>query len=408
MRINKQRNEFSSIPFHVLVFMSWRNLSTKKLRTFLTVLGVIIGIGAIFFLLSLGLGLQNLVTKEVVGNTSIRSVDVSSPNSKIIKLDTANVNKIRNLPKIDKVGASYSYASSITFNKSEVDAVAYGINMDYQQLSDFQTAKGRLLNQDELDGIFVNTSLLSAIGVTDQSKILDQKIDVKIPISETRDGKEGELKQSLKIVGIINSGSGSEIFLPAKLLDQAGAVQYSQVKLLAQEGASVEDIRRQIESMGFETVSPADTIDQINLMFKYFNVVLVGFGAIGMIVAVLGMFNTLTISLLERTKEIGLMMALGARRKDMRILFIIESVLLSLIGSAVGVLLAILSGVGVNVFMNNLSSRRGVTERFDLFSTPLWLIGAMIMFMVVIGLLVVLLPARRAQRINPIDALRRE
>lgn len=408
MRINKQANEFSSIPFHVLVFMSWRNLSTKKLRSFLTILGVIIGIGAIFFLLSLGLGLQNLVTKEVVGNTSIRSVDVSSPNSKIIKLDSDNVEKIANLPQVDKAGASYSFASSIAYDKSEVDAVAYGINKDYQDLSNFQVAKGRLLSADEGDGVFVNTSLLSAIGVSDQGKIIDKQIDIKIPLQETRDGKGGELNQKFKVVGVINSGSGSEIFIPARLLDQAGAVQYTQVKLLAKDGSNVDNIRKQIESMGFETSSPADTIDEINQMFKYFNIILVGFGAIGMIVAVLGMFNTLTISLLERTREIGLMLALGARRKDMRILFILESVLLSLIGSILGILMASIAGTTVNIAMNSVAKGRGVTEKFNLFSAPLWLIGSLVLFMVFVGIIVVLLPARRAEKINPIDALRRE
>lgn len=403
---NKKR--FSSVPLRVLLFMSWRNLSTKKLRSFLTILGVIIGIGAIFFLLSLGLGLQNLVTKEVVGNTSIRSVDVASPNSRIVKLDATNVEKIKNLSQVDTVGSSYSFASSISYDSSEIDAVAYGINQDYQTLSDFQVNKGRLLNEDEVDGVFVNTALLSAIGIDDPSKIVDKSLDVTIPLRETTTGEEAEFSQTLKVVGVINSGSGAEVFLPSVLLDQAGAVQYSQVKLLAKSGANVDDLRKQIESLGLETSSPADTIDEINQIFKYFNVVLVGFGAIGMIVAVLGMFNTLTISLLERTKEIGLMIALGGRHKDMRLLFVFEAILLSLIGSLIGIGLAVVAGVGINAVMNGVANGRGVTEGFDLFSTPLWLVGSLVMFMVVVGILVVLLPARRAEKINPIEALRRE
>lgn len=404
--LNKKR--FASVPLRVLLFMSWRNLSTKKLRSFLTILGVIIGIGAIFFLLSLGLGLQNLVTKEVVGNTSIRSVDVTSPNSRIVKLDATNVNKIKNLSQTDTVGSSYSFASSVSYNNSEIDAVAYGIDSSYQTLSDFQLTKGRLLNKNETDGVFVNTALLAAVGINDASKMVDKNLDITIPLRETQTGEETEFNQSLKVVGVINSGSGAEVFLPAVLLDQAGAEQYSQVKLLAKSGANVDDLRKQIESLGLETTSPADTIDEINQIFKYFNVVLVGFGAIGMIVAVLGMFNTLTISLLERTKEIGLMVALGGRHKDMRLLFVFEAILLSLIGSLIGIGLAVIAGVGINTVMNGVANGRGVTENFDLFSTPLWLMASLVAFMVVVGILVVLLPARRAEKINPIEALRRE
>ena len=127
-----------------------------------------------------------------------------------------------------------------------------------------------------------------------------------------------------------------------------------------------------------------------------------------MIVAVLGMFNTLTISLLERTKEIGLMVALGGRHKDMRRLFVIEAMLLSVMGSVIGIAMAIITGMVINVSMNQFARGRGVTDGFDLFATPIWLVMGLIVFMVAIGFIVVLLPARRAQKINPIDALRRE
>ncbi len=408
MLSNQPKRRFASVPFHVLLFMAWRNLSTKKLRSLLTILGVVIGIGAIFFLLSLGLGLQNLVTKEVVGNKSIRSIDISSPNSRIVKLDANNVQKIKDLSQVDKVGASYSTASSITYNTSEIDAITYGVDVPYQDLSDFQIVKGRLLNKDDVKSVYVNTAFLEAVGVKDQDSIIKQSIDIYIPLQQTKAGKDTSLKDTFKIVGVINSGSGSEVFIPGILLDQKGVEQYSQVKLIAKENANIPDLRKQIESLGFETISPVDTIDQINQIFKYFNVILVGFGAIGMIVAVLGMFNTLTISLLERTREIGLMIALGGRNKDMRMLFVLEAVLLSLIGSLIGIAFAVAGGKVVNMIMNNMAARRGVSDNFELFSTPLWLVLALISFMVLVGLFVVLMPAHRAEKINPIDALRRE
>src|SRR6185369_16117416 len=140
----------------------------------------------------------------------------------------------------------------------------------------------------------------------------------------------------------------------------------------------------------------------------FFNIVLAGFGAIGMIVAVLGIFNTLTISLLERTKEIGLMITLGGRNRDMRKLFIFEAVLLSFAGAVIGIICAIIFGQLINLGMNLVSQHRGVTERFQLFANPWWLILGLVTFMLLVGLIVVFIPARRAARINPIDALRRE
>ena len=183
---------------------------------------------------------------------------------------------------------------------------------------------------------------------------------------------------------------------------------FSQVKIEAASSRDVAILRPQVESLGFLTASPADTIDQINQFFKFFNVMLAGFGAVGMIVAVLGMFNTLTISLLERTKEVGLMVTLGGRNRDMRKLFVLEAILLSVAGAVIGILMAVILGQTINLIMNGFARKRGVTDYFQLFATPPWLILGMIGFMLCVGLLAVYLPARRAARINPIDALRRE
>jgi len=152
----------------------------------------------------------------------------------------------------------------------------------------------------------------------------------------------------------------------------------------------------------------ADTLTEIDDIFRFFNIVLVGFGSVGMIVAILGMFNTLTISLLERTKEIGLMLALGARRRDVRMLFVFEAGLISLAGALAGIALAVLGGLAVNLAVNLNAQTRGVTAWFELFVFPPWLFFATIFITLLIGLIVVYIPARRAEKINPIEALRRE
>ena len=127
-----------------------------------------------------------------------------------------------------------------------------------------------------------------------------------------------------------------------------------------------------------------------------------------MLIAIIGMFNTLTISLLERTKEIGLMVALGARAVDMRILFMLEALLLSLVGTILGLLGSFTLGGLVTIAMNLLAKGRGVEEGFALFAHPWWLVLGVFAFMIIVGLAVVYIPARRAERINPIDALRHE
>ncbi len=403
----RKKPRYTAIPLRTIVYIAWRNLVSKKLRTFLTIFGVVIGIGAIFFLLSFGLGVQNLVVKEIIGNQSIKSIDISTPNSKIIKLNNENVTKIKDLPHVEKAGLQFSFPGSLKQKGSEIDTVVYGINGDYQSLSDLAVSKGRLLNKDDNKSIMINDSARAAMGFKDSTGAVGKKITLLVPLNGAS-AKQQTIEDQFTVVGIINSGSGSEVFVPSFLFEVAGVPIYTQMKVIADDSKNVTELRKQIQTYGFETSSPGDTIDQINQIFKFFNFMLVGFGAIGMIVAVLGMFNTLTISLLERTREIGLMIALGGRNNDMSRLFVFEAVLLSVVGASVGILLATATAQIVNILMNNFAHHRGVNENFTLFATPLWLIASLIGFMVIVGLLVAFFPAKRAQKIDPIDALRRE
>jgi len=402
-----KNNKFRSVPTKVLLYIAWRNLTSKKLRTGLTLLGIVIGVGAIYFLLSFGIGLRDIVTKEVLGSQSVRAVSISTPNTKIIKLDADTAQRIKRLPHVDEVSTSFTYPGSMIFKGSEVEGIVYGIDEAYQKMTSLDVVQGRLLNKDDVKSAIVNVSTLKSIGVTDQKSIIGKTVSLKIPLTNA-DAKEKSIEQKLKVVGVIDSGSGTEIFIPKFNFEAAGVPVYSDMKLLTSDTKFLPNLRKQIESLGYQTSSPIDTVDQINQIFRFFTFILLGFGMIGMIVAVLGMFNTLTISLLERTKEIGLMIALGSRPKDMRKLFIFEAILLSIIGAIIGIVIASTMGLIINLLMNALAGSRGVTDNFVLFANPFWLIIGTIGFMLAVGLLVVYFPARRAQRINPIDALRRE
>lgn len=399
----------TNVQLNILFFIASRNLVHKKLRTGLTLFGIAIGIGAIYFLLSFGIGLQHVVTNEVIGNQSIKTVDVSTPNSKIIKLDDITTERIRNIEQVDKIGKAYYFPGSFKISNSESDAIVYGIDAGYEDLTYLNITEGTLLSKaEDKNPIVLNKSALNAIGITDnQKEILGKKVQVIVPLSKT-DGKLGTYTHEFTVVGIIDSGSGTEIFIPADVFKQIGVAELTQLKAGVRSVSDVKTVRTQIESYGLETTSPVDTLDQINGIFHYLNFILVGFGGIGMIVAILGMFNTLTISLLERTKEIGLMIALGARAVDIQVLFMIEALMLSILGAITGIAGAVILGKFINLIMNLFAHSRGVQDSFQLFANPWWLIIGVMLFMIAVGLDVVYLPARQAQKINPIDALRRE
>lgn len=400
--LNKNRK---AISFLILVEIAWSNLVHKKLRTFLTVFGVTIGIGAIFLLLSFGIGLQRLVTNQVVGNQSIKSVDVTTPNSKIIKLNQEVLTKMKNLPHVVQIGSVYNYAGSLKVKGSEIDTIVYGVDRSYQQMSNLSVVNGRLLKPDDSKAIVISTSSLKQIGMENDKAVIGKTISLRIPLHT--EGKN-DIQHDFTIVGVIDAKGSNEVYIPSGIISAAGIDVLSQVKIEVDDIKNVKPLRSQVESLGFQTTSPVDTVTEINQIFKFFNIILAGFGAIGMIVAVLGMFNTLTISLLERTREIGLMMALGGRNRDIRLLFIFEAVLLSIVGALIGIISAAVIGQIINGIMNALARSRGVSQGFQIFALPWWLVLGTLSFMVLVGLIVVFLPARRASRISPIDALRRE
>jgi ABC-type antimicrobial peptide transport system permease subunit len=353
------------------------------------------------------LGLRNLVAKEVIGDTSIKAIDVSTPNSKILHLDAEMINKVSRLGHVERISKSYSYPGILSFKGSETDTVTYGIDGNYADLNAFNLVAGRAITDTDVDAVVVNRAVLRVLAQKDDRSLLNKELRIVIPLQNASSTKK-QIEKEFKVVGVIDTSTGPEVFISNGIFEGAQVKNYSQVKVVTDSTESVAGLRKQIESLGYQTTSPVDTLDQINEVFRIFTFVLVGFGAIGMIVAVLGMFNTLTISLIERTKEIGLMIALGARSRDMFRLFVFEALLLSLSGAIIGILFAMVAGAIITLLMNGFAQSRGVTDSFQLFSYPLWLIASMVGFMLFVGFLVVLFPARRARKINPIDALRRE
>lgn len=398
-----------TVKLRILLSIALKNLTSKKLRTGLTVFGISVGIGSIFFLLSFGVGIQELVTNQVIGNQSIKTIDVTSPNSKIVKLDDITTERISNITNVDAIGKSYYFPGSFKVSSSESDAIVYGIDEGYESLTYLNLVTGKLPSEaSEARPVVLNTAALEAIGLASNPKeMIGKTVTLIIPLDKVSD-ELSTYRETFTVVGIIDSGSGAEVFVPASIFHDLGVPDLTQLKVGANDVDAIQTIRTQIESFGFETASPVDTLNEINSIFRYFNFILVGFGAVGMFIAIIGMLNTLTISLLERTKEIGLMVALGARSIDMRLLFMFEAMLLSIFGTVVGLFGAAFLGCLVNAIMNVLASGRGVDQSFALFAYPWWLTVGTFGFMLAVGLAVVYLPARRAEKINPIDALRHE
>lgn len=397
------RQKSTHIHFDMILQMAIANLSFKRFRSAVTILAVVIGIGSIYLLVSFGMGLQNLVQGEIIGNQSINTIDITPANSSIIKLSPENMSRIKSINHITDVSGIYMRASQVTLDGSSVDLVAYGVDSLYLGLSNLNLVAGSLLDPDKDNQLVINKSLLEAVGIKDFNGAVGKEMSVNFALQG-----ENSKDKKMRITGIIDSGSGSEIFVSQRVFKESGVENYTQAKAVVDERINITDARRSIESLGYETTSPVDTIDQINEVFRVFNVLLIGLGSTGMFIAILGMLNTLTVSLLERTREIALMITIGARPKDMQRLFMTEAVTLSLTGGVVGISIATVVGAAINLVLNQMAYDRGVTESFSLFAFSPLLIVSTLSFMIVMGVIVSFVPARRAAKINPITALHQE
>ncbi|MEP7162783.1 MAG: FtsX-like permease family protein, partial [Candidatus Moraniibacteriota bacterium] len=164
-------------------------------------------------------------------------------------------------------------------------------------------------------------------------------------------------------------------------------------------------VRAGINELSLTASSISETIDQANKVFSAIQLILMIFGLIALIVSAIGMFNTMTIALLERTEEIGIMKAIGASKTSISLMFIMEATLMGFLGALGGVFLGYMNGEIINLLVNAIANRFG-GESVDLFFSPLWFVLTVILFGAFVGLLTGIFPARAASKIDTLDALR--
>lgn len=393
-----------SFLFHMTLKGIWR----KKLRTFLTLLGVTIGIGALTFLLSFGYGLQRLVAGELADSKAVRTIDVTSTKSKVVRLDPSTVDKIRSVDNVTSVSSVYSAAGRAEVGaQASRDVIVFGVDAEYLEVMSARPLAGDVRTGLANNDAIVNQVLVQAAGIADPAQALGQQLDVVARGVRSADGTV-DIPMTVTIRGVSESGERAELYVSNAQFTDGGAAAASQLKVFSTNRDDVPDIRSQIESLGLTTSSPVDTLESVQQLFRVLTIVLVGFGSIGIAVAMLGMFNTLTITLIERTKEIGLMVSMGARRRDIRRLVVVEGFVLALLGGIIGLGGAIgLSAIG-NQVIGRIARGRGATEDVAIFYTSPQLAVMALVLASAIGIIVAAYPAQRAVRINPIRALRQD
>ncbi|OIO18288.1 MAG: hypothetical protein AUJ23_03940 [Candidatus Magasanikbacteria bacterium CG1_02_32_51] len=411
----KQKNTetIQSMNYNDTLSLSMRTFKTRPMRTALTILGVGVGIGAVLFLVSFGYGLQETVLNKITTADALLSLEVSSGKSDIIQLDKDSIEKIIQLPNVAEVSPVIALPSQVNLKDFTSDTTLYAIKPSFLSLSGLVPLKGTFFKTDNngknQKQVVISSAMVQLFNI-DLEKIIGQQINliIFVPTVDSDGQNQIEVKEQSEpftVVGVINDERSSLIYVPIDVLEDINYTTYIGAKVKVINSESMTSVREQIINMGFLVSVLQDTIDQVKKIFSIIQVVLGLFGLIALTVSAIGMFNTMTVMLLERTNEIGIMRSIGVTRKDVRKLFIFEAMIMGFLGGLGGVILGYLGGFLANIGINILANYFG-GQTLDLFNSPSWFIILIILFSTIIGFLTGIFPAQRAAKINPLDALR--
>lgn len=379
------------------------------MRTFLTVLGVSVGIGTVLFLVSLGYGLQRTILSRITTADALLSLDVSSGTSELLTLNKESIDKISQIEKIAEVSPVLNLSAQISMDDLTSDSLIYAIDPSYFRLSGIMPSSGAAFSSADSREVVISTAGAKLLDLN-KADVIGKEIALTLFVPRKKQGGVEEVEavkrdDKYSIVGVIDDDNSSFIFIPLNTISDLEINDYAQLKVKVSGNEFMEEARSKIIEQGFLVSSLSDTIDQANKIFKVVQIILSLFGLVALIVSAIGMFNTMTIALLERINEIGIMRSIGASSLDIRLLFLFESLTMGFLGGLGGVIIGYLGGEVANFGVNILSSNFG-GQALDLFYRPFWFIGIIIVFSTFVGFLTGIYPSRRASKFNPLEALR--
>jgi putative ABC transport system permease protein len=405
------------MTFNDIMKESWLSISGNKLRSFLTVLGIIIGVMAVVIMVAVGETVQQSITDQfsslgtntiVIRAGAARVGGVRTGNRQTLTTDDAEY--LARMPDVAAVSPMQNSAAQVVFGNKNWGTSLVGVYPDYQTVQNIDIEYGTFFDMDAVK----SASTYAVIG-PDTAKELDlpsNPVGQIIRIMNT----------PFVIIGVTkakgDSGLGSPddmVLIPITTLKKRlsgsrfpNSVQAIVLKLYqdADNNIATEQITAILRSRhrlkdgdddDFQITDMKQVMETMNTVTGYIKLLLVAIAAVSLLVGSIGIMNMMLVSVAERTREIGVRKAIGAREKNIIIQFLSESILISFIGSMTGLVLGegLAQGVG----------------RFALgYNVPLsiWPVVVSVTVAIVVGLASGVFPAIKAAKLNPIDSLRYE
>ena len=376
---------------------SLKNIKNNKLRSALTMLGLVIGIASVIILVGIGNGTSNQVTSQVQSlGTNVLTLNINSSDT---SLEYSQLDDLLKIDNIESVAPYKSVSSTVTRGDTTSQrASIISTTQEYMNTTNLTISKGRILSVIDLE----NNSKVCLLG----NDIASTLFSLSNPIEQTIK-INGDNYTVIGVITAVGNSMGSNIddmiiipFTTAKYLGSDTSINSLYIKV--QDENKIEKTTSLIENYITQTLgittdyfsvssqdSMLDTMESVN---DTLSLLLAGIASISLIVGGIGVMNVMLVSVTERTKEIGIRKALGAKRSDVLVQFLIEALVLCICGGIIGVISGILIGT--------VLGKMGYT-----FTPNTSIIILSFSSSALIGIIFGIFPARKAAKLNPIDAL---
>ncbi len=396
------------------------SLYSNKLRSILTILGIVIGVGAVIAMMAVGAGAQETITGSISGiGSNLLFVTRGNPTEELTRVEPLTSEDAQALldqfqaPSIAGVAPVVNDSLTVTGSGESTRTTVYGVTPAYEQVRNYAVTEGFFITEEQQLG----RSSVALIGPDTAEKLFGR-----------REGLVGETirieGQPFRITGVLESKGGSSfgsqddlVIIPLSTA-QARLIRHSDDRLdmilvqaispemttMASEEVSQILRNRHRTRVGeddFTIFSQEDFVDIAKTITGVLTIFLGGIAGISLLVGGIGIMNIMLVSVTERTREIGLRKALGARKKDILIQFLTESSLLSLFGGIIG--------IGLGWLISFVVGRIAIANDTPFY--PAISINAILLatiFSTAVGLFFGLYPANRAANLEPVEALRHE
>ncbi len=387
--------------------LSINALLANKMRSILTTLGVVIGVFSVILLVSLGSGLQSYITNQITGlGSNILFVlpgkvgGGQGPGEGVNKLTLTNVKYLEErLKGIALLSPLISKITTVKYaNKSNKNTSIWGVSSSFTEIIKTKIVKGTFFSKSQ-EG---NGSKVAVIGSTVIKNLfpntdpIGKKITISggkytiIGISESRGSSLGQDQDNVVIIPFTAAKKQFSVNLVNEVFLSANSPEL--VNLVKKRAKEI--LLTRIDENDFTIMGQEQILNTATNIIGVLTIALGGIAAISLVVGGIGVMNIMLVSVTERTKEIGLRKALGAKRQDILTQFLLEAVMLSLLGGTIGILLGLGASAIVAIF-------------FFAAVTP-WSVILAFVFSVAVGVIFGMTPAIRASKLSPIDALRYE